>query len=241
MTGRALWLPHALRTWGVDTIVWDGWEHRGAPDLDPAGVVLHHTATRIAPERDVHLCIGGRPDLPGPLCHVVLDRQGRAHVIASGVANHAGQGSWRGLAGNRRVLGIEASNTGVGEPWPAVQVDAYERVVAAMLDHLGRDSGWACAHREWTARKIDPAGIDMDGFRARVQVLLDTGGDIVRPEDVTTIALKSAEATAAVLRPIIREEARAAVRDAFSTRAADGTRRPGGLIRRLRRYLRRHP
>ena len=81
--------------------------------------------------------INGRPDLNGPLCNVLLARNGDCYIIAAGTANHAGTGGWRGLSGNSSVLGIEAENNGVGEPWPAHQIDAYVRLCAAMCDGGG--------------------------------------------------------------------------------------------------------
>ena len=80
--------------------------------------------------------INGRPDLNGPLCNVLLARNGDCYIIAAGTANHAGTGGWR-TSGNSSVLGIEAENNGVGEPWPAHQIDAYVRLCAAMCDGGG--------------------------------------------------------------------------------------------------------
>ncbi len=90
------------------------------------------------------------------------------------------------LAGHHRrnssSIGVEAENTGVGEPWPEVQVDAYARLCAAVLSHVGAAPIMAVAHREWAlpkGRKIDPAGIDMTAFRARVAGVMN--GAPVRP------------------------------------------------------------
>jgi len=110
----------------------------------------------------------------------VLSRSGICYVIASGRANHAGKGSYRGLSGNSSVFGIEAENTGLGQAWPAVQLEAYYRCVAAMLSLAGRDESWCCGHKEWApSRKIDPQGIDMNGFRFQVGIRLDSKGEYV--------------------------------------------------------------
>lgn len=172
---RALWLPERLRAFGVTVVEHEGWRDRGGSGFDPRAVVIHHTAGPAAGDApSLNVCIVGRPDLPGPLCHVLLARSGTAHVIASGRANHAGAGGWRGVNGNTHALGIEAENTGIGEPWPAVQLEAFRRCSAAFLAGIGRDASWVCAHREWTPRKIDPTGIDMDRFRDGVGHLLTT-------------------------------------------------------------------
>lgn len=167
---RALWLADALRAEGVKVIEHPGWFERGSAVFNPRGVICHHTA---GPKRgdapSLHVCVNGRPGLPGPLCQIVLARSGTAHVIASGRANHAGDGGWRGLEGNTSVFGIEAENTGAGEPWPKAQYDAYIRCVAALCRRGQIPVGMVCGHKEWAPkRKIDPAGIDMAKFRADV-------------------------------------------------------------------------
>ena len=55
-------------------------------------------------------------------------------------ALHAGAGVWQGVTtGNSSFIGIEAENTGLpNDPWPAVQVEAYQRGVAAILKHIGK-------------------------------------------------------------------------------------------------------
>lgn len=165
---RQTWIADQLRAWGLVVVEVDGWKTRGSEDFAPRGVVIHHTAgpaTGDAPS--LRICVNGRADLPGPLCHVLLARSGVCHVIAAGRANHAGPGSWNGLTGNRSVFGIEAENTGRGEPWPPVQLDAFVRCAAALAAHDRLPAANICAHREWAPRrKIDPTGIDARWFRA---------------------------------------------------------------------------
>ena len=118
---RAPWLADALRAEGVKVVEEPGWRDRGSATFNPKGVICHHTAGPAKGDApSLGVCINGRPGLPGPLCQIVLARSGTAHVIASGRANHAGLGGWRGLEGNTSVFGIEAENTGLGEPWPPV-------------------------------------------------------------------------------------------------------------------------
>lgn len=197
---RLLWLPDILRSAGLAVSEEPGWKTRGADGMQPVGVIAHHTATPPwqADNTVFQLLVHGRqpPDpkpVPGPLCHLALTRTGRFHVIASGKANHAGLGTWRGYTRSISMVGIEALNWGnwkpepTREPWPAVQYDAYTRGVAAILQHLGRPAAMLCAHREWATppgRKPDPSGIDIDAMRQAVAAILQ-GEDTVpiRPGD----------------------------------------------------------
>ena len=165
-----LWIAEALRRAGVEVTEVDGWQSRGSANFNPQGVVVHHTAN--GPRGDypsLTLVRDGRAGLAGPLAQLGLGRSGRAFVIAAGRANHAGAGSWRGLGGNTSVFGIEAESVGNGSDWTQEQRSAYPRMVAALLAGMGRDERFCCGHREWApGRKIDPAGIDLDDFRAQV-------------------------------------------------------------------------
>ena len=152
--------------------------------MRPRVVIAHHTASFwTTPDSTVtNLLVNGRVDLPGPLCHLGLNRDGTYIVIAGGKANHAGAGSWMDANESVEAIGIEGYNYGNGapfpsrEPWPQVQLDAYDRGVAALLSHLNRDERFLCAHREWATppgRKPDPSGIDMHAMRRRVAYLLE--------------------------------------------------------------------
>lgn len=169
-----LQLPAALERWGLTVVAVTGWEDRKRPGaFAPIGVMIHHTA---APDRSkdapsLQVCIDGRRDLPGPLCQLLVARSGKVYVISAGRCNHAGEGSLPAVpanGGNTLLVGIEAENDGVGELWPAVQVGAMVRATAAVLDLLGRPRMNVWGHREYTPRKIDPAGIAMAQFRADV-------------------------------------------------------------------------
>lgn len=173
---RALWLPDALRAEGVHVVEHPGWQTRGKPTFEPGGVICHHTAGPARGDApSLRTCVDGRPDLPGPLAQIVLARSGTAIVIASGKANHAGAGGWRGITGNTHMFGIEAENTGNGEPWPRAQLDAYVRCCAAIVRRLGVSADRVCGHKEWATppgRKVDPRGIDMPSFRLQVAARL---------------------------------------------------------------------
>ncbi|HVM07185.1 MAG TPA: N-acetylmuramoyl-L-alanine amidase [Acidimicrobiales bacterium] len=167
---RLTWLANVLTAAGLEVVEHGDWRARGRDLNSVEGVVCHHTATsaRSRDEAVVRLLINGRSALPGPLCQLGLDRRGRYHLIAAGKGNHNGHGLW----GNQSI-GIEAFNDGVGEPWPTVQVDAYVRGCAAICRKAGWPASKVLAHRETDPnRKVDPRGIDMDVFRARVDVAL---------------------------------------------------------------------
>ena len=163
---RLLWLPHVLRLAGVPVVELEGWERRGRELDGVQGVVWHHTASsvRTSDASMERMLITGRPDLVGPLSQLGLRRDGTWVVVASGRAYHNGYGTW----GNSSI-GIEAYNDGVGEPWPAVQVESYVNGTAAILRHLGLNTASVKGHKETDPRrKIDPAGLDMNQMRARI-------------------------------------------------------------------------
>jgi len=189
---RLLDLPAVLRDAGLVVVEYPGWQTAGKDTIltrfNPFVVVDHHTATGphwtdAAVER--LLAVTGNKTTPAPLCNVGLRRSGVCVVIASGTANHAGPGFWKGATSNKDAVGIEAYNNGTGEPWPAVQLDAYARLNAALCKRIGRDASHVAAHREWRPKpigkfgaKIDPYGINMAEMRFKVQ-------QIIEEEDMT--------------------------------------------------------
>ena len=62
------------------------------------------------------MCVNGRPDLPGPLAHVVIGYDGVCHVIAAGRANHAGESNGNGPLAtgdvNAQLVGAEIDYDG---------------------------------------------------------------------------------------------------------------------------------
>lgn len=177
MTFQLTWLPGVLKDAGLKVAEVDGWESRGRADMgEVAGVICHHTAGPKAYNMpSLGTLINGRADLPGPLAQLGLGRDGTYYVIAAGRANHAGPGVWKGVSGNARFIGIEAENTGLANdtPWPEVQMDAYRRGVAAILQRLGKDAGDCAGHKEYAlpkGRKNDP-NFDMDVFREGVTAI----------------------------------------------------------------------
>jgi len=119
------------------------------------GVMIHHTGPYSSEADMVELCRVGYHDLPGPLCHGVIDRSGTIHLVGYGRTNHAGMGDTDVLLsviaektslprdneadtdGNRHFYGFECINTG-HQAWPSAQLDAMARAAAAVC----RAHGW---------------------------------------------------------------------------------------------------
>lgn len=162
-----------LLDWGLNVREVSGWQIRGSSDFNPRGHVCHHDAIVANWTTPPDILIHGRsgPDpVPGPLCNFGLQSNGTVWLIAAGRANHAGEGSWQGLSGNSTVWGTEANNAGDGlDAWSDAQLEAYYKLCAATCEFSGFSPEKVCGHKEWTRRKIDPAGIDMNHFRMKVR------------------------------------------------------------------------
>ena len=214
---RLLWLPEVIRDAGLQVIEVDGWQDRGREFTRPiAGIVAHHTATPAAAKGDypsLRVVRDGRPDLKGPLAQLGLGRSGVVYVIASGVANNAGAGSWPGIRGNSDTIGVEAEHPGGTAPWAGVQYDAYVRLCAALCGHLRLPVGRVIGHKEWApGRKFDPT-FDMGRFRGDIENALN---ETRRP----TMYLPITQADAADRKSDV-----AAI--AYLLNAAYGTKLPG--------------
>lgn len=187
-------LVRALKDEGVKVVEYKSWRthnRNSAGAWGPVhGVMIHHTVT-TGTDSSVALCYNGRSDLPGPLCHGVIAKNGTVYLVGNGRANHAGAGDGDVLAavideralpadkkantdGNARFYGFECVNLGDGkDPWPPEQVEAIVRASAAIC----RAHGWGkkgntsvIGHLEWQPGKIDPRGpgISMADVRRRV-------------------------------------------------------------------------
>uniref|UniRef100_A0AAU2A1Q4 N-acetylmuramoyl-L-alanine amidase n=1 Tax=Streptomyces sp. NBC_00093 TaxID=2975649 RepID=A0AAU2A1Q4_9ACTN len=180
------------------------------------GVMIHHTVTSGA-AKTVALCQSGHSTLPGPLCHGVITKDGRVHLVGYGRANHAGLGdpdvlqaviAERALPlddeattdGNRHFYGFECENLGDGQdPWPSAQILAIEQVAAAICRHHGWGAESVIRHLDWQPGKIDPLGPGMDWrlVRARVAARLEKKAPAVLPAPSTpTVSLSKLRAAA---------------------------------------------
>lgn len=175
-----VWLADVLRAAGLTVNETRGWRERSAssgPLPEPLGVLEHHTATPAGPASyqnpapTLQMCIDGRPDLEGPLCHALIGFDGVVHVIAAGRANHAGEAKASGPNpagdGNVSYVGFEWDYQGVDQAPSPEQYQSAVRATAAVLHHLGRPDEAARGHRETSVTgKIDPGHVDLDRFRA---------------------------------------------------------------------------
>ncbi|MFI5865588.1 peptidoglycan-binding protein [Streptomyces sp. NPDC051546] len=192
----------ALRAEGVNVVEHPGWRthnrnHKGA--WGPVnGIVIHHTVS-TGSDSSVALCRDGYAELPGPLCHGVIDKAGTVHLIGHGRTNHAGLGDGAVLAavaaeasppaprrndtdGNAHFYGFECVNLGNGsDPWPAAQLDAIERASAALCRAHGWSAPSVIGHKEWTNTKVDPRGFAMADLRARIAARLSAAPGGQRP------------------------------------------------------------
>lgn len=187
-------LVAALKAEGVKVVEYRSWRIHNRNHIGlwgPVhGVMIHHTVTS-GTDSSVALCYNGHSNLPGPLCHGVIAKDGTVYLVGNGRTNHAGHGDSRVLSavknetalprpslgdadGNPSFYGFECINMGDNkDPWPAEQVEATVRASAALL----RAHGWGksgdtsvIGHLEWQPGKIDPRGpgVSMGDIRARV-------------------------------------------------------------------------
>ncbi|WP_175409935.1 peptidoglycan-binding protein [Streptomyces sp. TRM64462] len=205
----------ALRAEGVTVVEHPGWRthhrnHTGA--WGPVnGVMIHHTVS-TGTRSTVSLCHRGYSQLPGPLCHGVIAKDGTVHLVGGGRANHAGggdpnvlravvdesygekppaprehQGSAGAVDGNARFYGFECVNLGDGiDPWPAAQLEAVERASAALCRAHGWGAKSVIGHREWSDHKVDPRGFAMPDLRARIAGRLDKATPPPKPTPTPT-------------------------------------------------------
>lgn len=195
-------LADVLRAAGLTVVEESGWRTRGHGAMtDVLGSTCHHTAPGIRslkPRLSLGVVKDGRPDLPGPLAHLYLDRDGTYHVVAAGRCYHAGE-SIRPEYTNSHRIGTEAEAAGDGwsEDWPDVQMDAYARGQKALSQHYRFPVSEILGHKETCApkgRKSDPS-FNMDAFRSRVAAVdLEESIDMTEAEVRATVdaAIKAA-------------------------------------------------
>ncbi|MGW3569083.1 N-acetylmuramoyl-L-alanine amidase [Streptomyces sp. NPDC000941] len=219
-------LVNALRHEGVTVVEHPGWRTHNRAGHGPwgpvYGVVIHHTVTS-GTDASVRICFDGYADLPGPLCHGVIDKDGRVHLVGHGRANHAGTGdpdvlraviaenysnnpprpNQNSTDGNARYYGFECVNLGDGkDPWPNAQLDAIERTSAAICRAHGWTAKSVIGHKEWTNTKVDPRGFGMPDMRARIARRLGvkpSGGGSTsddKPQSKPTVSLAEVIAAA---------------------------------------------
>ncbi|MGM1079685.1 N-acetylmuramoyl-L-alanine amidase [Streptomyces sp. H28] len=207
----------ALRAEGLDPVEnqipdWRTHNRNHIADWGPvAGVAIHHTAGTDS----LALVTNGTSELPGPLCHAHLAKDGTLTLISGGRANHFGgmaQNAYDALLaqdpvhpapdvaepvdGNTRTYGIEIENLGDGEdPYPTVQYETAVKWAAAICRHHGWTADAVIGHSEGTVRKIDPS-FPMADFRAAVAARLEVPVMPLTYVEVRDTALKADETPA---------------------------------------------
>lgn len=173
-----MWLSNladVARSSGLNVVEVPGWQTRGHGGMSGVkGVLCHHTGGASASANSsnypsLNVVRDGRADLPGPLAHLGLGRDGTVYVIAAGACYHAGK-VWHPDFSNDYAIGIEAENSG-GEQWPEVQISSYVRLVRALMGAYGIPIDRVVGHKEAAipaGRKVDPS-FDMNDFRNKLQ------------------------------------------------------------------------
>jgi hypothetical protein len=191
--GPIIHLAGLMRAAGITVSEARDWKTRASTGdngrFEPVGVMMHHTVSL------------GRPALVDVAQNVkanfFVDRAGVLTVVSAGRANHAGTGAQlvldevrRGVApagtaskralparvmGNGHFYGFENENLGDGKmPWPDVQVETMIRGAVALCRRHGWTANRVISHAEWQWEKVDPLGIDMNDFRARIAARLSS-------------------------------------------------------------------
>jgi hypothetical protein len=162
-------LADIARGAGLAVVEVDDWQYRarssGGYDGDrPWAFVWHHTASQTTAQNDVNYIVAGNDD--SPIANLYLARDGVVWVCAGGATNTNGKGGpyavSRGTVPvdslNTHGVSCEIANSGVGESYPQVQIDAAFRLSLAVCDALWLEPTDALGHFDWTpGRKIDPA------------------------------------------------------------------------------------
>ncbi|MFE2936655.1 N-acetylmuramoyl-L-alanine amidase [Streptomyces sp. NPDC059278] len=185
----------ALHAEGVRVVEVGNWRTHNRNSRGPwgplNGSIVHHTVTK-GTTSTVAMVRDGYTALPGPLCHGMIAKDGRVHMVGWGRTNHAGggdpkvldqvvaesygtrpsaptRGNANGVDGNRHFYGWECENLGDGkDPWPEAQYDAIVRVQAALCRAHGWSAKSVIGHLEWSSDKVDPRGFSMSDLRADV-------------------------------------------------------------------------
>lgn len=173
--GYQRWLSSAIQAAGVNTRTVNGWESKGAGNVDiyrPFVIVVHCTATKqySSDFPTLNTVINGRSDLPGPLYNVLIGRfSGDAYIIAAGPTRNAGQGGWNGASHNAHTIGVAWEHDNLDEEISTTAYRNMVKTVAAISLRAGIAIENICGHKEWApGRKTDPVFLNMDQFREHV-------------------------------------------------------------------------
>lgn len=170
-------MADVLRASGLRVVEQDGWQTRargsgGYDGTRPWCVMWHHAASAPGASAKSVADYGSFVSENRPVQNLVLGRVGSSWreievwVCAAGATNTNGKGIALPFSlgtvpvdqMNTHALGVEAVNSGVGEPWPVAQVDAYFALNDALARWLGLAPTDFSFHSVYApGRKIDPA------------------------------------------------------------------------------------
>jgi hypothetical protein len=222
-----------LKKWGLKYVEIPGWathNREGHGAWGPInGFIWHHTGADVT---DAKAYAGGTlykglADLPGPLCHFSIGKDGTVYLVGWGRANHAGggdpvtlqhvinedytgqlkptRGNSNGVDGNAHFYGVEIQYSGSHQMADA-QYAAARRLSAAILDFHGWTEKSVIAHGEWSSDKWDPGYapgkiMAMPGVRADVKATLTAGPD--QEDDVALTTDDINKVAAAVVKALL--------------------------------------
>jgi hypothetical protein len=139
---------------------------------DICGVLMHHDADPAGGSDDSVLDYEYKNADDRPIGNFHVQRDGDIWIGAAGASNHAGKGgpvsTSKGTipldAGNKFLIGIEASNSGLGEIWNDNMMESYLQLVTELCKfyHLNPATDlyahWTWVQPSCPGRKVDPSG-----------------------------------------------------------------------------------
>lgn len=160
-----------LRTAGCEVIEVQGWERRarnagGYQPGRPWAIMWHHSASSPGTSAKSNIDYICYQSQDAPLANLYLHSDGVFWVCAGGTTNTNGKGRPLNFSKgtvpldsmNSYAIGIEACNSGEGEPWSETMINAYFRGSNALAKAYGLFPSDLCSHQHYAPdRKIDPA------------------------------------------------------------------------------------
>lgn len=207
-----------LNKWGISYKQVKAWETHNRNTKGSwggmNGFIWHHTGADVSDEAAyaAGTLYNGRSDLPGPLCHFGLAKDGTVYLIGWGRANHAGggdpkvlqhvidedysgqlkptKGNSDGVDGNAHFYGVEIMYSG-NHSMSTAQYATALKLSAAICDFHGWTEKSVIAHGEWSDDKWDPGYasgkiMDMTKVRTDVKTAIKAGATPIKPTTPTT-------------------------------------------------------
>lgn len=189
MTGFLTDLADVLRAAGLNVVEYPGWQTRANKSGSfgegrPWGVMWHHDAASASASNQARADYEAVNASDAPICNVHVMRDASVWVLAAGRTNTNGKGSgvqWsKGSVPNDSMnsyaVGMELSNNGVGQEYPAAQIDAAIAASNAINTAYGNLPTDVATHFQWApTRKIDPARAGAVQGPWRPRALNDSG------------------------------------------------------------------